>query len=61
MSVHQTMIGETKIPLDGKGNEIGNLTEEEKSYMFYKGIIINTIYSVSILIFGTAYKTLAVM
>ena len=59
MSVYNWLIHHTRIPKDEKGNEIGNLSDEEKISLKNQGIVINTIYSIAILVFGTLYNIIA--
>ena len=60
MAIYQVLIANTRIPKDEDGNEIGNLTQEEKDDKKNRGVIVNVIYSVVLLVIGTLYKTLAV-
>lgn len=60
MIIHQYLLHQTNIPTDKDGKETDDLTAEEKSTQRAWGALVNTIYSIVVLIFGTLYKVLAV-
>ena len=59
MSIYQWLIAQTIIPIDENGNEIGNFSEEEKAQKRNLSIVINTVYSIVILVLGIVYNKIA--
>ena len=58
--VYRILIEDAKIPVDAEGKETDALSDEEKQRRTWIQFLINTVYSVLILIFGLLYKMLAV-